>query len=93
MHTVGHHHGPGLPADLPLADHLVVEMVHHDLGLERDGGLVVLYVSAQLALGAAAVELRVVLDGLDQLVVAVDLGVVGQYIQDETLLDGLLHGV
>jgi hypothetical protein len=39
------------------------------------------------------VELRVVLDLLDQLVVAVDGRVVLQHIEDEALLDGLLHGV
>ena len=31
-----HHHGPGLPADLLKADDLLVEVVHHDLGLEAD---------------------------------------------------------
>ena len=30
------HHRPRLPADLPGGEHLLVEVVHHDLGLEPD---------------------------------------------------------
>ena len=50
-------------------------------------------VAAQLLLGPLRVELGVVFDCLDQLVVAVDRRVVLQHVQDEALLDGLLHGV
>ena len=75
------------------ADDLLVEVVDHDLGLQPDGVLVALDVVAQLLAGALGVELRIGLDGLDQLVVAGDRGVVAQDVEDEALLDGLLHGV
>ena len=31
-----HHHGPRLTADLSESQHLLVEVIHHDLGLEPD---------------------------------------------------------
>ena len=60
------------PPILFSAEHLLVEVVHHDLGLEADGVVVALHVAAQLLLRPLGVELRVALDRLDQLVVAVD---------------------
>ena len=91
--AVGHHHRAGLAADLVERHHLVVEVVHHDLGLELDGLLVALDVTAQLLLGAFRVELGIPLDRLDELVVARDRRVRPQHVQDEALLDRLLHGV
>ena len=88
-----HHHRPRLPADLVQRQHLLVEVVHHDLGLEPDGVVVALDVAAQLLLRPLGVELRVALDRLDQLVVAVDRRVVLEHVQDEALLDRLLHRV
>ena len=85
--------GPRLPADLLQAGHLLVEVVHHDLGLEADGLVVVLDVAPQLLPGPLGVELRVALHRLDQLVVAVHRRVVRQHVDDEALLDRLLHGV
>ena len=73
--------------------HLLVEVVDHDLGLEADGVVVALDVAAQLLLGPLGVELRVALDRLDQLVVALDRRVVLEHVQDEALLDRLLHRV
>jgi hypothetical protein len=63
------------PPILP-AGHLLVEVVHHDLGLEPDRVLVALDVATQLLLRLLGVELGVVLHGLDQLVVALHRRVV-----------------
>ena len=54
------------PPILFSAEHLLVEVVDHDLGLEPDRMVVALDVAAQLLLGALRVELRVALDRLDQ---------------------------
>ena len=70
-----------------------MEVVHHDLGLEADGVVVALHVAAQLLLRPLGVELGVALDRLDQLVVALDRRVVPEHVEDEALLDGLLHRV
>ena len=87
------HHGARLAADLAPRQHLGVEVVHHDLCLEADGVVVALDKAPQLALRLAGVELRVVLDRLGELVVALHRRVVLQHVQDEAFLDGLLHGV
>ena len=76
LDAAGDDHRPGLAADLVQREHLLVEVVDHDLGLEPDGVVVALDVAAQLLLGPLGVELRVVFDRLDQLVVAVDRRVV-----------------
>ena len=60
---------------------------------EPDRVVVALDVPPQLLLGPLGVEFRVVLDRLDQLVVAVDRRVALQHVEDEALLDGLLHRV
>ena len=73
--------------------HLLVEVVHHDLGLEPDRVVVALDVAAQLLLRLLGVELRVVLDLLDQLVVAVHRRVALEHVEDEAFLDRLLHRV
>ncbi len=93
LDAAGDDHGPRLAADLAQGDHLLVEVIDHDLGLQADGVVVRLDVAAQLLLRPLGVELRIVLDRLDQLVVAVDRRVALQHVQDEALLDGLLHGV
>ena len=90
---VGDHHRPRLAADLVLGQHLLVEVVHHDLGLEADRVVVALDVAPQLLLRLVDVELRVVLDRFGELVVAHHRRVVRQHVQDEALLDRLLHGV
>ena len=91
--AAGDHHRTRLPADLAEPQHLFVEVVHHDLGLEPDGMFVTLDVATQLLPGALGVELGIRLDLLDELVVALDRRVVPQHVQDEALLDRLLHGV
>ena len=50
LDAVGHHHRPRLPADLVLRQHLLVEMVNHDLSLQADGVVVALHIAAQLLL-------------------------------------------
>jgi hypothetical protein len=87
------HHRPRLPANLAGRQHLLVEVVHHDLGLEPDGVVVALDVMAQLLLCLAGVELGVVRRLLDQLVVALHRRVALEHVEDEALLDRLLHGV
>jgi hypothetical protein len=76
-----------------LGQDLGVEVVDHDLGLEPNSVPVALNVGPQLLRRSPGVELRVVLNGLDQLVVAVDRHVVGQDVDDEAFLDRLLHRV
>ena len=93
LDAVGDHHRPCRAADLVLRQHLVVEVVDHDLGLEADRVVAPLHEAAQLPLRLAGVELRVVLYRLGELVVAGHRRVVGQHVQDEPLLDRLLHGV
>ena len=89
----GDHHRPRFSADLVLRQNLLVEVVHHDLGLEADRVVVTLDIAAQLLLRLVDVELRVVLDRLGELVVARHRRVVREHVQDEAFLDRLLHGV
>ena len=93
LDAVGDHHRPRLAADLVLRDDLLVEVVDHDLGLEADRVVVALDVATELLLHLLDVELRVVLHRLGKPVVAGHRCVVRQHVQDEPLLDCLLHGV
>ncbi len=93
LDPVGDDHRPRSAADLAMGQDLVVEVVHHDLGLEADRVVVALDEAPQLLPGLLDVELRVVLHRLGELVVALDRRVVRQHVQDETLLDRLLHAV
>ena len=91
--AVGDHHRPRFAADPPLSDDLVVEVVDHDLRLQPDRVVVPLDEASQLPLRLLDVELRVVLHPFRQLVVAHHRRVVLQHIEDEALLDRLLHRV
>ena len=93
LDSVGDHHRPRLSVDLALEDHLVLEVVDHDLGLEPDRVLVPLDVAPELLAGLPDIELRVALHRLGELVVALDRRVVLEHVQDEPLLDRLLHAV
>ena len=93
LDAAGDDHRPRLAADLAEADDLVVEVVDHDLGLQPDGMVVALDVAAELLLRPLDVELRVAFDCLDEAVVALDRRVVAQHVEDEALLDRLLHRV
>jgi len=86
-------HRSGFPADLLLAQHLIVEVVHHDLRLLADRVIVGLDVPAELLLRFLGVELRVVLHRLGEPVVALHRSVVLEHVQDEALLDRLLPRV
>ena len=70
FYPVGHHRCPRRTADLALCQHLVVEVVDHDLGLEPDRVIAALHKPAQLSLRLLDVELRVILHRLGQPVVA-----------------------
>ena len=87
------HHRSRLPADLIESDNVFVEVVHHNLGFEADRVFVALDVPPELFPRPFHVELGVPRDRLDELVVALDRRVVVEHVQDEALLDCLLHGV
>ena len=93
LDPVGDHHRPRLAADPVLRKRLREEVIHHDLGLEADRVVVALDEAPQLLPRLVDVELRVVFDRLGELVVARGRRVVRQHVQDEALLDRLLHGV
>ena len=88
-----HHHRAGLAADLVQRQHLLVEMIDHDLDLAADRMVIALDIVPQFLGGALGVEFRVGVDGLDQPVIAVDRRVIAQHIEDEPFLDRLLHCV
>ena len=92
VNAVRDHHGASLPVDLARPENRLVEVVHDDLGLPADGVLVPFHVTAESALGAIGVKLRVVVNRLDEAEVAVDGGVAAQHVQNEPFLDGLFHG-
>ena len=93
LDPVGDDHRPRPAVDLVLGHHLLVEMVDHDLGLEADCVLVPLDEAPELLAGLLDVELGVALHRLGELVVATDRRVVLEHVQDEALLDRLLHAV
>ena len=66
LDAAGHDHRAGLAADLVQREHLLVEVIDHDLGLEPDRVVVALDVAAQLLLRPLRVEFRIALDRLDE---------------------------
>ena len=70
-----------------------MEVIDHDLGLLSDRVVVRLHVVPQFLRRSLRIELGIILDGLHQPVVALDRRVIGQHVQDEPLLDCLLHRV
>ena len=70
-----------------------MEVVNHHSGLLRYGIAVALHKIAEFLLGALFVKHRIVLDSLHQSVKAVNRRVIPQHIQNESLLDSLLHRV
>ena len=93
LDAIADHHCPCLTADLALGDHLLVEMIHHDLGFKPDGVVVAFHIPPQLFLGLLGVKLRIVFHLRHQLVIAIDRRVGLEHIEDETLLHRLLHRV
>ena len=63
-------HGPRLTADLVEGQHLLMEVVDHDLRLGADGVFMGLHIATELPLGLLGVELRVVLHDLSKPVIA-----------------------
>ena len=86
-------HGTGFAADLADGHDLLVEMIHHNLRLEADGVFLAFDVAAQFLPRPLLIELRVVLYFFNQAVKAFHRRVGAQHIEDETLLDRLLHRV
>src|SRR5205814_1079925 len=86
-------HGSRLAADLLESYHLLKEVIDHDFGLEPDRVLMALDIPPELLLRPLGVELGIALDGLHEPVVAVDGRVVLQNVEDEALVDCLLHRV
>ena len=93
VNTARHQHGPRLSADLAGSKHLFVEMIYYNFRLFADSVFVAFDITAQLLLCSFFVECRVIFYFLDQFVIAGNRRVVAQHVQDETLLDGLLHGI
>ena len=87
----GHDHRLGAPADL--VARCVLKVLDHDFGLLRDVVRVQLHEARQRPRGLLAFDVGVVRAGLEQLVVRGVARVMLQYVEDETLLDRLAHGV
>ena len=87
----GHHHRLGPAADLVPGDGL--EVLDHHLGLLRDVVRVQLHEARQRLRGLLALDVRIVLAGLEQLEVGRVRRVVLQHVEDEPLLDRLPHRV
>jgi hypothetical protein len=68
-------------------------MIDHDLGLKSDRVTVTFDIPPQLFLRLLGVELRVILNLLHQLVVALDRREILEHIEDEALVDCLFHRV
>jgi hypothetical protein len=66
------HHRSRLPADQISCDHPLLEVIDRDLGLESNGVIVALDIAPKLLLGPFRVEFRIIVDGLDERVVALD---------------------
>ena len=89
----GHDHSASLPADFSFGNDLFVEVVYHHSRFLGYGIAVAFYKAAQLLLRQLLIEHRVILDGLHQLIEAVDRRVVLQHIQNESFLDCLFHRI
>ena len=61
LDAVGDDHRPRFAADLALGQHLIVEAIHHDLGLDADCVVVTLDETPEILPGFLDVEHRVVL--------------------------------
>ena len=70
-----------------------MEVIDHDLGLEFNRVIAALDEAPQFLLGLLDVELWVLLHCFGELVIALYWHVVGEHVEDEPLLDRLLHGV
>ena len=87
------YHGTRLPPYFVGGQHLLVKVIHHNLALEPDGVVVTFDVPMQFLFCFFGIEFRIILNLLDQFVVALDGGVALEHIKDKPLIDRLLHGV
>ena len=72
---------------------LLQKVVEHDAGLLLDGVRGQVHVGGEQADGFLLFVFVVGRDGLDQLEVTLEGGVIPEHIQDEVLFDGLAHGI
>ncbi len=86
-----YHHSLGLPLELLWPHDLLQEVADHDIRFDPDGFFMSFHIGPQLLLSLGAVKQRVISDRFLDLVVALVGGVIGQDVEDETLLDSLLH--
>ena len=97
VEPVGHRPAPsddhGLGLAVQHALHVVHEVLNDDLRLLADHGWVPVDNPHKCAVCLHLLVLGVVCDGLHQFEVALEAGVVLQHVQDEALVDGLLHAV
>ena len=89
----GHNHSASLPAYFSFGNDLFMKMIYHHSRFLGNGIAVAFHKAAQLLLCPLLIEHRVILDGLHQLIEAVDRRVVLQHIQNESFLDRLLHRI
>ena len=87
----GDQHGAPLSVDGVGSD--LQEVIKANLGLGIDRVRLEVYVRRKRPHGLASLVLLVVLNGLDELEVALECGVVLQHVQDEPLLNSLMHAI
>ena len=88
-----HHHCPCLAVNFLLGNYLLMEMLNHHGGFLFDGEGGTYDKTPKFLLRPFFVEHGVILDGLHQAIKAVDGCIVGEYIENESFLNGLLHGI
>ena len=89
----GHNHSASLPAYFSFGNDLFMKMICHHSRFLGNGIAVAFHKAAQLLLRPLLIEHRVILDGLHQLIEAVDRRIVLQHIQNEPFLDCLFHRI
>ena len=70
-----------------------MKVVHHDLRLLGNGVFMPFNIEAELFFRLLHIKIRVVFHRLGEEVVTLHRGVVLKHIEDESFIDGLLHGV
>ena len=89
----GDNHSPGLTTDFSFGNHFRMEMLYHNVSFFMDSILVGFHIVTKQTLCSFLIELRIILNGFCQLIVALYRGKMAQYVHDETFLNGLLHRV
>ena len=91
--SAAHHHCASLSADLVQGQYLLVEMVHHDFGLETDRVIVALDILPQFLACAFGIELWVRLNLFHKLVEAIHGRIALEHVTNESLVYCLLHRI